>query len=81
MPTASVPAVDVHCRTTAAARQEVQRRKRDPEFAGMITTCTPSPYGDFRVHSEPAEAVVEDLVDPIIPTQHRIGIWGKHRFR
>ena len=79
MQAASVPAVGVHCQTRAAARKEMQRRKRDPEFAGMITNCTPSPYGGFRVHSEPAEAVVDNLVDPIIPTQHPIGMWAKQR--
>ena len=55
MTTGGVTAVHGHCETTAEARKKMQQGKGDPVFSGMITTCTPSPYGGVRVHSEPAE--------------------------
>ena len=78
MSTALAPVVDVFCATVAEAIKEVERRKRDPEFKGMLTTYAPSPYGGFRVHSEPAEGVVDDLVDPMIPGDHLLG-WRRKR--
>ena len=40
----------------------------------MIVSFEESPYGGYRVYSVPADTVVDDLVDPILPsTRHRHG--------
>ena len=74
MSTSVLPVGDVYCKTFDEAVREMGRRKRDAHAHGMIVSFEESPYGGYRVYSVPADTVVDDLVDPILPsTRHRHG--------
>ena len=67
MSTSALPIGDVYCKTLDEAIKESARRKRDAKVAGVITRFEKSPYGGYRVYSLPADTLVDDLVDPIVP--------------
>lgn len=67
MSTSVLPIGDVYCKTLDEAIKESARRKRDAKAAGVITRFEESPYGGYRVYSLPADTLVDDLVDPVVP--------------
>ena len=56
----------VYCKTLDEALREVASR-RATKAPGTITRYEKSPYGGYRVYSIEAEALVDDLVDPVLP--------------
>lgn len=71
MSTSMLAVGDVYCRSLDEAMKETARRKRDAPAAGVIVSFEKSPYGGYRVYSVPADTVVDDLVDPVLPSTSR----------
>ena len=65
---------DVYCQTLDEVMKEVARRRKargtDSDDA-LITKYEKSPYGGYRVYSIPADLIVDDLVDPLLPNMPR----------